>query len=92
MLNKNKLKLNELNKNELFMNVDYENGWYNLDNNIIFNKLIDDGYYKLKMNDDSIVDSIEYIGLELNIDKFDNVLENEIGLLDGYEYINYKKS
>ena len=48
MLNKNKLKLNELNKNELFMNVDYENGWYNLDNNIIFNKLIDDGYYKLK--------------------------------------------
>ena len=92
MLNKNKLKLNELNKNELFMNVDYENGWYNLDNNIIFNKLIDDGYYKLKMNDDSIVDSIEYIGLELNIDKFDNVLENEIGVLDGYEYINYKKS
>ena len=87
-----KLKLNKLNKNELFMNVDYENGWYNLDNNIIFNKLIDDGYYKLKMNDDSIVDSIEYIGLELNIDKFDNVLENEIGLLDGYEYINYKKS
>lgn len=92
MLNKNKLKLNELNKNELFMNVDYENGWYNLDNNIIFNKLIDDGYYKLKMNDDSIVDSIEYIGLELNIDKFDNVLENEIGVLDGYEYINYKKN
>ena len=87
-----KLKLNKLNKNELFMNVDYENGWYNLDNNIIFNKLIDDGYYKLKMNDDSIVDSIEYIGLELNIDKFDNVLENEIGVLDGYEYINYKKS
>ena len=87
-----KLKLNELNKNELFMNVDYENGWYNLDNNIIFNKLIDDGYYKLKMNDDSIVDSIEYIGLELNIDKFDNVLENEIGVLDGYEYINYKKN
>jgi len=92
MLNKNKLKLNELNKNELFMNVDYENGWYNLDNNIIFNKLIDDGYYKLKCIEDSIVDSIEYIGLELNIDKFDNVLENEIGLLDGYEYINYKKS
>ena len=92
MLNKNKLKLNELNKNELFMNVDYENGWYNLDNNIIFNKLIDDGYYKLKLIDDSIVESIEYIGLELNIDKFDNVLENEIGLLDGYEYINYKKS
>ena len=88
----NKLKLNELNKNELFMNVDYENGWYNLDNNIIFNKLIDDGYYKLKLIDDSIVESIEYIGLELNIDKFDNVLENEIGLLDGYEYINYKKS
>ena len=87
-----KLKLNKLNKNELFMNVDYENGWYNLDNNIIFNKLIDDGYYKLKMNDDSIVDSIEYIGLELNIDKFDNVLENEIGIFDGYEYINYKKS
>ena len=92
MLNKNKLKLNELNKNELFMNVDYENGWYNLDNNIIFNKLIDDGYYKLKCIEDSIVESIEYIGLELNIDKFDNVLENEIGLLDGYEYINYKKS
>ena len=92
MLNKNKLKLNELNKNELFMNVDYENGWYNLDNNIIFNKLIDDGYYKLKMNDDSIVYSIEYIGLELNINKFDNVLENEIGLLNGYEYINYKKN
>ena len=92
MLNKNKLKLNELNKNELFMNVDYENGWYNLDNNIIFNKLIDDGYYKLKCIEDSIVDSIEYIGLELNIDKFDNVLENEIGVLDGYEYINYKKS
>ena len=92
MLNKNKLKLNELNKNELFMNVDYENGWYNLDNNIIFNKLIDDGYYKLKLIDDSIVESIEYIGLELNIDKFDNVLENEIGILDGYEYINYKKS
>jgi hypothetical protein len=92
MLNKNKLKLNELNKNELFMNVDYENGWYNLDNNIIFNKLIDDGYYKLKLIDDSIVESIEYIGLELNIDKFDNVLENEIGLLDGYEYINYKKN
>ena len=92
MLNKNKLKLNELNKNELFMNVDYENGWYNLDNNIIFNKLIDDGYYKLKLIDDSIVESIEYIGLELNIDKFDNVLENEIGVLDGYEYINYKKS
>ena len=87
-----KLKLNKLNKNELFMNVDYENGWYNLDNNIIFNKLIDDGYYKLKLIDDSIVESIEYIGLELNIDKFDNVLENEIGLLDGYEYINYKKS
>ena len=42
--------------------------------------------------DDSIVESIEYIGLELNIDKFDNVLENEIGILDGYEYINYKKS
>ena len=56
------------------------------------NKLIDDGYYKLKMKDDSIVDSIEYIGLELNIDKFDNVLENEIGVLDGYEYINYKKN
>ena len=92
MLNKNKLKLNELNKNELFMNVDYENGWYNLDNNIIFNKLIDDGYYKLKLIDDSIVESIEYIGLELNIDKFDNVLENEIGVLDGYEYINYKKN
>ena len=92
MLNKNKLKLNELNKNELFMNVDYENGWYNLDNNIIFNKLIDDGYYKLKFIEDSIVDSIEYIGLELNIDKFDNVLENEIGVLDGYEYINYKKN
>ena len=87
-----KLKLNKLHKNELFMNVDYENGWYNLDNNIIFNKLIDDGYYKLKMNDDSIVDSIEYIGLELNIDKFDNVLENELGVLDGYEYINYKKN
>ena len=87
-----KLKLNKLNKNELFMNVDYENGWYNLDNNIIFNKLIDDGYYKLKCIEDSIVDSIEYIGLELNIDKFDNVLENEIGLLDGYEYINYKKN
>jgi len=92
MLNKNKLKLNELNKNELFMNVDYENGWYNLDNNIIFNKLIDDGYYKLKLIDDSIVESIEYIGLELNIDKFDNVLENEIGIFDGYEYINYKKN
>ena len=87
-----KLKLNKLNKNELFMNVDYENGWYNLDNNIIFNKLIDDGYYKLKLIDDSIVESIEYIGLELNIDKFDNVLENEIGILDGYEYINYKKN
>jgi hypothetical protein len=87
-----KLKLNKLNKNELFMNVDYENGWYNLDNNIIFNKLIDDGYYKLKLIDDSIVESIEYIGLELNIDKFDNVLENEIGVLDGYEYINYKKN
>ena len=56
------------------------------------NKLIDDGYYKLKCIEDSIVDSIEYIGLELNIDKFDNILENEIGVLDGYEYINYKKS
>ena len=86
------LKLNELNKLELFMNVDGDDGWYSLDNNYKFNKLIDDGYYKLKVGDDSIVESIEYIGLELNIDKFDNVFDNEIGLVGDYEYINYKKN
>ena len=86
------LKLNELNKWNLFMNVDGENGWYSLDNNYKFNLLLDDGYYKLKVGSDSIVESVEYIGLELNVDKFDEVLESEIGIVDGYEYINYKKS
>ena len=86
------LKLNELNKWNLFMNVDGENGWYSLDNNYKFNKLLDDGYYKLKVGSDSIVESVEYIGLELNVNKFDEVLESEIGIVDGYEYINYKKS
>ena len=86
------LKLNELNKWNLFMNVDGENGWYSLDNNYKFNLLLDDGYYKLKVGSDSIVESVEYIGLELNVDRFDEVLESEIGIVDGYEYINYKKS
>ena len=86
------LKLNELNKWNLFMNVDGENGWYSLDNNYKFNLLLDDGYYKLKVGSDSIVESVEYIGLELNVNKFDEVLESEIGIVDGYEYINYKKS
>ena len=63
------LKLNELNKWNLFMNVDGENGWYSLDNNYKFNLLLDDGYYKLKVGSDSIVESVEYIGLELNVNK-----------------------
>ena len=86
------LKLNELNKWNLFMNVDGENGWYSLDNNYKFNLLLDDGYYKLKVGSDSIVENVEYIGLVLDVDKFDEVLESEIGIVDGYEYINYKKS
>jgi len=87
------LELNEMNMIELGMSNDGEDGWYRFDeSNIDWMNSNVDGYYKLKVGDDSIVESIEYIGLELNIDKFDNVFDNEIGIVDGYEYINFKKN
>ena len=86
------LKLNEVNINDVSMSNDVEEGWYRFDESKIdiVSKLNVDGYYKIKCIDDSIIESIEYIGLELNIDKFDNVFDSEIGLLGDYEYINYK--
>ena len=86
------LKLNEVNINDVSMSNDGEEGWYRFDESKIdiVSKLNVDGYYKIKCIDDSIIESIEYIGLELNIDKFDNVFDSEIGLLGDYEYINYK--
>ena len=88
------LKLNEMNMIELGMCNDGDSGWYRFDESNIdcVSKLNVDGYYKIKCIDDSIIESIEYIGLELNIDKFDNVFDNEIGIVDGYEYINFKKN
>ena len=88
------LELNEMNMIELGMSNDGEDGWYRFDESNIdcVSKLNVDGYYKIKCIDDSIIESIEYIGLELNIDKFDNVFDNEIGFVDGYEYINFKKN
>jgi hypothetical protein len=86
------LELNEVNINDVSMSNDGEEGWYRFDESKIdiVSKLNVDGYYKIKCIDDSIIESIEYIGLELNIDKFDNVFDSEIGLLGDYEYINYK--
>ena len=88
------LKLNEMNIVELCMNNDGDDGWYRIDESLIdvVSKLNVDGYYKIKCIDDSIIESIEYIGLELNIDKFDNVFDKEIGLVGDYEYINFKKN
>ena len=88
------LKLNEMNIVELCMNNDGDDGWYRIDESLIdvVSKLNVDGYYKIKCIDDSIIESIEYIGLELNIDKFENVFDNEIGLVGDYEYINFKKN
>jgi|TARA_R110000737_G_scaffold250996_1_gene260581 hypothetical protein len=88
------LKLNEVNMIELSMSNDGEEGWYRFDESNIdcVSKLNVDGYYKIKCIDDSIIESIEYIGLELNIDKFENVFDSEIGLVGDYEYINFKKN
>ena len=88
------LKLNEMNMIELGMCNDGDSGWYRFDESSIdcVSKLNVDGYYKIKCIDDSIIESIEYIGLELNIDKFDNVFDKEIGLVGDYEYINFKKN
>ena len=86
------LKLNECRKNELWMNNDGDDGWYRFDecNKELLLKLNKNGYYKLKCIDDSIIESIEYIGLELNIDKFEYCFDKEIGLKDDYEYINFR--
>jgi len=74
-------KLNKMNVNELLG----RDNWYNLNVEDLswFNK---DGYYKIKCKEDSIIESVKYIGKEFNCE-YDNILENVIGLKDGYEYI-----
>jgi hypothetical protein len=80
-------KLNKINVNELYSNRD-DDKWYNLleEDKLKFNK---NGYYKIKCESDSYIESIEYIGEEFECE-YENVLSNVIGIKDGYEYINCK--
>jgi len=80
MLKLNKIKLNELNE--------INNEWYN---NIedVKNRFVIEGMYKFKCDGDCniLIDSIESVYDNDII--FEKVLENVIGIKDGYEYINY---
>ena len=84
--NRKGLEMNKLNKININDLIDSNDCWFSNSNDIELN--IDSvGYYKIKCIEDSVIDSIEYIGLELNIDKFDDVLNDVVGVKDGYEYI-----
>ena len=83
------LKLNEMNVDKL---VDSNDSLYSNRNDIELN-IDSDGYYKIKCNGDSIIDSIEYVGfdIEMNYDSILNVKDGYVvGVKDGYEYVNIK--
>jgi hypothetical protein len=80
------LKLNEINVNEL---IDSNDCLYSNRNDIELN-IDSSGYYKIKCIEDSIIDSIEYVGFVNKNFKFDNVLNDVVGVKDEYEYVNIK--
>ena len=85
MLNKlNRVKLNKLNEvnNEFYNNIKEVEWVFNIEG---------EGLYKFKCGDDSniLVNSIEVVNDdEYNSLKFDNVIENIVGIKGEYEYVN----
>tara|TARA_B100000795_G_C22648838_1_gene379472 strand:- start:386 stop:811 length:426 start_codon:yes stop_codon:yes gene_type:complete len=79
------LKLNEINVNEL---IDSNDSLFSNRNDIELN-IDSSGYYKIKCIEDSIIDSIEYVGFDIEMN-YENVLNDIVGIKDDYEYVNIK--